>query len=284
MRLCRFNDDRLGVLDEAGVYDVSDALDALPATRWPAPLGDPLIAHLPALRARIGTVLANAPRLQRDGVVLRSPIANPSKIIGAPVNYKAHAEEIDDALRHGHAVKPIAEWGLFLKANSALCGPDEGVRVRFPERRTDHEVELAVVIGQGGSDIARDDAMNHIAGYAVALDITLRGPEFQSFRKSIDSYAVLGPCLVTADAIADPGNLEISLRVNDVQRQCSTTANLLWDVPQLIAFASRFYTLFPGDIVMTGSPEGVGPIVPGDVLHAEIAGIGAMSVRVGAHA
>lgn len=283
MKICRFNHDRLGVVDGEVVRDVSAALDALPQFTWPFPLGDPVVANLSSVRRRVHELLPDAPSIALADVRLESPVANPGKIIGAPVNYRSHEDEIDDDLRHGHVIKPISEWGLFLKANSALCGPAAGVRRRFPDARTDHEVELAVVIGREGSDIPAHTAMSYVAGYCIGLDVTLRGPQFQCFRKSIDSYAVVGPWLVTADEIADPGHLAMSLSVNGEIRQSASTDRLILDIPRLIALASSFYTLHPGDIIMTGTPAGVGPLLDGDIMHAKIEDIGEMTVVVSDH-
>jgi 2-keto-4-pentenoate hydratase/2-oxohepta-3-ene-1,7-dioic acid hydratase in catechol pathway len=169
---------------------------------------------------------------------------------------------------------------LFLKANSSLVGPYPGVTVRFPDRRTDHELELAVIIGRKGSDVPENKALDLVAGYAIGLDMTVRGKEDRSMRKSVDSYSVLGPWLVTRDEIADPGKLDIALTVNGETRQSSNTSLLIYGVAKQIAWASTFYTLYPGDVIMTGTPEGVGPVHPGDVMRAEIQGIGAMEVRV----
>lgn len=284
MKICRFNGNRLGLIVDGVVRDVTSALGGLPVQPWPLPLGDLLIANLESVLKRAEEVLPDAPAIPVCAVRLESPVANPSKIIGAPVNYRAHEAEIDDALRQGHSVKPIAEWGLFLKAGSALCGPGAGIDQRFLAERTDHEVELAVIIGRRGTNISVNDALGYIAGYAIGLDITLRGPQFQSFRKSIDSYAVLGPWLVTADEIPDPSDLEIGLEVDGVLRQHARTSQLIMSVPQLIAFASRFYTLYPGDVIMTGSPEGVGPIRPGNLIAASVERIGEMQVAVRAAA
>jgi 2-keto-4-pentenoate hydratase/2-oxohepta-3-ene-1,7-dioic acid hydratase in catechol pathway len=215
-------------------------------------------------------------------VKLLSPVANPGKIIGAPVNYAAHLEEVLDnqQIHHGQAIKPIERVGLFLKATSSLVGPSEGVALRFTDRRNDHEVELAVIMGERADRVSREKALRYVAGYAIGLDITVRGPEERSLRKSIDSYSVLGPWLVTADEIVDPGALELAISVNGEQRQHSSTSHLIFDVAKLIEFASAFYTLHPGDIIMTGTPEGVGPIVAGDQMEARIAGIGTMRVAV----
>lgn len=281
MKICRFDDDRLGVLDNGAILDVSAALEALPSVRWPIPMGDLLIANLDAVRRLVESVRGAARRLDPSSVSLKSPVANPSKIIGAPVNYQEHlTEAVSSDIRYGHDVKPIEEWGLFLKATSALVGPGDGVRQRFVDRRNDHEIELAVIIGKGGSQITREAASRHVAGYAIGLDMTVRGPQFQSFRKSIDSYAVLGPWMVTADEISDPQRLDFTLDVNGVTRQSANTSMMRLDVAQLIEFASSYYTLYPGDIIMTGTPAGVGPVKPGDMMHASFARIGSMDVRV----
>ncbi|MEE8247632.1 MAG: fumarylacetoacetate hydrolase family protein [Alphaproteobacteria bacterium] len=282
MRLARYDDDRLGVVEGERVRDVSAVLERLPALRWPLPLGDVLIARLEDLRPEIARLAADAPAKPLAEVRLLSPVANPSKIIAAPVNYQKHLDEAraDAAIHHGAELKTIDRYGLFLKANSALVGPGEGIRLRFPERRNDHEVELAAVIGREGSDIAAERALDHVVGYAIGLDMTVRGPEDRSLRKSIDSYAVLGPWLVTADEIADPGTLDLELTLNGEVRQRSNTRHLIFDVPKLIAYASAAYTLYPGDVIMTGTPEGVGPVAAGDVIEAEIEGIGAMTVEV----
>jgi 2-keto-4-pentenoate hydratase/2-oxohepta-3-ene-1,7-dioic acid hydratase in catechol pathway len=212
-------------------------------------------------------------------------VQHPTKIIAAPVNYRAHVAEAnaDAGIRYGHTQTDIGEAGLFLKANSSLAGPGAGIPLRFPERRTDHEVELVVVIGQAGSDIPRHQALGHVAGYAVGLDITLRGPEDRSFRKSPDGYSVVGPYLVTADEVPDPAALSLSLDLNGERRQHASTADMVYGVERLIEFASSFYTLHPGDLLFTGTPEGVGPIRPGDELVATVEGVGRLTTRARAH-
>jgi 2-keto-4-pentenoate hydratase/2-oxohepta-3-ene-1,7-dioic acid hydratase in catechol pathway len=150
----------------------------------------------------------------------------------------------------------------------------------MPDRRTDHEVELALIIGKPASQISRDRALECVAGYCIGLDITIRGAEERSLRKSPDSYSVLGPWLVTADEIPDPGDLGLRLSVNGEVRQESSTADLILGVPELIEYASSFYTLVPGDVIFTGTPAGVSPIQPGDTITASIDKIGTMQVHV----
>jgi len=283
MRLCRFGNARLGVIDNNdGLRDVTEVLDALPSYRHPLPGHDVLIEHLDTLVPRIRALAGMAPCLPLDSVVLLSPVANPGKLIGAPVNYQRHYEEVraNVALHHDNPIAVIERAGVFLKATSSLVGSGEGVRIRMPDRRTDHEVELALVIGRQASLVTRDRALDYVAGYCIGLDITIRGPEERSLRKSPDSYTVLGPWLVTADEIPDPGHLGLRLSVNGDVRQESSTADLILGVPELIEYASSFYTLFPGDVILTGTPAGVSPIQPGDTIAATIDKIGTMHVHV----
>jgi len=289
MKLCRFGDQRLGVVEGDYVRDVTAALDVLPEYRYPLPCHDVLIANLDKVAARARAIIMQAPdrkadRVPLEGLALRSPVANPGKLVAAPVNYQKHLTEVrsDAALHHnnpGHTLT-IQSAGLFLKATSSLVGAGEGVVIRRDDRRTDHEVELAFVIGRTASRVSRDEALRYVAGYTIGLDITIRGSEDRSFRKSADSYSVLGPWLVTADEIPDPGSLDLDIAVNGETRQRSNTKHLILGVAELIELASSFYTLHPGDVVFTGTPEGVSPIEPGDTIVATIERIGTMAVSV----
>ena len=284
MRLCRFDDNRLGIVDGESVQDVTSALDVLPHVRYPLPKHDPLIASLPQALARARAIAPSAPALPLAGRRLLSPVASPGKLIAAPVNYQTHLDEVraDKALHQNtvaHTVT-IQTAGLFLKASSSLVGPAEGVIIRKPDRRTDHEVELCVVIGKTASHVSKAEALEYVAGYTIGLDITIRGTEDRSFRKSVDTHSVLGPWLVTADEISDPGDLDLEIAVNGEQRQKSNTSRLILGVPELIELASSFYTLYPGDVIFTGTPEGVSPIEAGDEIVATIEKIGTMQVRV----
>jgi 2,4-diketo-3-deoxy-L-fuconate hydrolase len=282
MHLCRFNAERLGVLEDGLVFDVTAALDVLPSASYPLPRFDPLIANLPQVRARIGELLPGAASQPLASVQLLSPVANPGKIVAAPVNYHNHLAEAraDAGIHHNNPVVEIQKIGLFLKATSSLVGASEGVVIRHPQRRNDHEAELVVVIGKTGSKISSSDAWNYIAGYSIGLDMTTRGPEERSMRKSIDTYSVLGPCLVTADEVPDPSALDFWLTVNDEPRQKANTRDLIIGIAELIEFASSFYTLHPGDLIYTGTPAGVGPVEAGDLIVAEFAGLGRLEVAV----
>jgi len=284
MHLCRFDDDRLGLVQGEMVRDVTASLDVLPAYRYPLPSYDLLISNLDRVVARVNAIAESSPTRPLREVKLLSPVANPGKIVAAPVNYQKHLEEAkaDPGIHFNSPAHTasIGTIGLFLKASSALAGAGKGIALRKLDRRNDHEVELAVVIGKEADRVPRARALEYVAGYSIGLDITIRGPEDRSFRKSPDSYCVLGPCLVTADEISDPGQLDLSLAVNGDARQASNTRYMIMDVAALIEFASSFYTLYPGDILLTGTPEGVSPIVPGDTVRANVERIGSMEVKV----
>lgn len=284
MRFCRFNEDRLGLVEGPAVRDVTAALEVLPRYSYPLPTYDVWIANLEAVAERARALAPEAPQLALNGLKLLSPVANPGKIIAAPVNYKKHAQEVREnpAIHNNNPAlfQSITTIGLFLKATSSLAGPGDGIRLRKPDRRNDHEVELAFVIGKTGSNIPASRALEYIAGYSIGLDITIRGSEDRSFRKSPDTYSILGPWLVTPDEIPNPGELGLSITVNGETRQQSNTDNMILGVAELIEMAASFYTLYPGDIFMTGTPEGVGQIAPGDLIVATVEGIGSMEVPV----
>lgn len=282
MKLCRFDNDRLGLIEDDYLYDVTAVLDRLPAHKYPLPSLDPFIANLDELRPHIETAREDAEKIPLQDVRLLSPVANPGKLIGAPVNYLKHFDESkeDAAIHHNQHLSDIRRIGLFLKATSSLAGPADGVRIRQPDRRNDHELELAVVIGKTADRISQESAFDYIAGYCIGLDMTTRGPEDRSFRKSIDTYSVLGPWFVTKDEIANASELDMSLTVNGEHRQKANTRDLVVGIAELIAWASSFYTLHPGDVIFTGTPEGVGPVVAGDTIEASIEQIGSMTVPV----
>ena len=277
MRIARFDDNRVGIVRDDGIHDVTAALDALPSHRYPFPRHDALIANLHLVKSAKGSRVVPIEKAK-----LLSPVANPGKIMAAPVNYTKHLEEAlaDKGIHHGNLVSEIHKAGIFLKATSAVVGAGEGVKLVHTDRRNDHEVELAIVIGKKGRNIAAADAAGHIAGYCIGLDMTIRGTEDRSFRKSPDSYCVLGPWLVTPDEVGDPGALEIEIAVNGQTKQKANTKDLILGVPALIEWASSFYTLHPGDVLLTGTPQGVGPVRPGDTMLASLERVGTMRVSV----
>ena len=290
MKLCHFAPGRLGVIEGEKLFDVSTALDVLPAQTWPLAIGDPLILHLDTLLKRIPEVLRGAKSIPLRDVQLLSPIVSPSKVMAVPANYRKHVEidvMRDSGVDQGvHAKqlagveRPVETYGLFIKANSSIHGPSQGITRILPDRRTDYEAELAIVIGKTCRSVSPSDALKYVAGYTMGLDMTVRGAEDRSYRKSADGYTILGPSLVTADEIPDPTKAEIWLDVNGKRRQSSSVAAMTVDIPNLVAFASAFYTLHPGDVMLTGTPEGVGPVEPGDIIKVGGTGLGEMEVPV----
>jgi 2-keto-4-pentenoate hydratase/2-oxohepta-3-ene-1,7-dioic acid hydratase in catechol pathway len=290
MKLCRYDDDRLGVVRGELVHDVTEAQTEIRKSMPYAMKGDAVVAALPQWRERIERMADKAPGKPLASVKLLPPVARPTKLTCAPTNYQAHIAEMDKASKDPgsgivrHHAPNILDAGMFLKANSALVGASEGIPIRFPERRNDHEAELVMVIGKTGSDIPQAKALDYVACYALGLDMTVRGREDRSFRKSVDGYAVLGPWMVTADEIPDPDNVPLSLTVNGETKQSSNTSQLIYNCRRLIEFASEFYTLYPGDLVYTGTPDGVGPVKPGDVIVCRSApALGELKIDVRAH-
>ncbi len=268
MQVCRYDDDRLGVVRGSHVHDVTTLQSEIRSLVRYTYKGDPVVAYLhgPDNRKRMAEAAAAASPVPLASLKLQAPVARPTKLICAPTNYQKHIEEMAAAriARGSKHTARIGDDGLFLKANSALVGPSEGIAIRFPDLRNDHEAELVVVIGKQGSDIPQDKALDYVAGYSLGLDMTVRGGADRSFRKSPDGYAPLGPWLVTADEIPDPDALPIELSVNGEVKQKSDTSQLIYGVKRLIEFASAYYTLHPGDLIYTGTPDGVGPVKAGD--------------------
>jgi 2,4-diketo-3-deoxy-L-fuconate hydrolase len=256
------------------VVDVTSVLDSIPAMRWPFDPGDLMIANLDRLRILIDEAALSGTPCHLTDCALKSPVANPSKIFGALKNYHEPADDAD------YPVSTLDRDGLFLKAPTSIVGPSDGFEITTPGREHVHEVELAAVIGSWCRAVSRERALDYVAGYTVALDMTMTGTEERGLRKSLDGHTVLGPWLITRDEVLDPGNLGLWLQVNRQSRQRGNTRHLLNDLPRLIEYASSFFTLYPGDIILTGTPPGVGRVVSGDVIDAGIVGVGSMRVEV----
>jgi 2-keto-4-pentenoate hydratase/2-oxohepta-3-ene-1,7-dioic acid hydratase in catechol pathway len=277
VRLVVFDDNRVGLLRDGTVVDVSDLVGA-GGGRWPPVFLLGAIAEFERLRPRLLEALRDRPGVPVDRVRLRAPVVFPSKVIAAPVNYRLHIEEMRPLVKG--ELHAIERYGLFLKAPSSIVGPGATVELPFPERRTDHEVELGVVIGRTARNVPIGDAMGYVFGYTGVMDVTVRGDEDRSTRKSFDTFTPVGPVLVTADEIPDPHALQLQLWVNGERRQNGNTRDMIWNVPKLVEYASHVMTLNPGDLLSTGTPDGVGPLRPGDEVTMEVERVGRLSVRV----
>lgn len=226
---------------------------------------------------------ATAPRVP-DGERLGPPVARPSKIVCIGLNYADHARETKAKIPE----EPI----IFFKATTALCGPDDDLVLPRGSLKTDWEVELAVVIGRRARYVAREEAAAHVAGYALHNDYSERQDQLErggqwSKGKSQDTFAPLGPFLATPDEVGDVNDLSMWLTVNGETRQKSSTRQMIFDVPTLVSYLSRFMTLLPGDVISTGTPAGVGlgfapPVFlkAGDVVELGIEGLGRQRQRV----
>jgi 2,4-didehydro-3-deoxy-L-rhamnonate hydrolase len=210
---------------------------------------------------------SSAPAIPRDQVRLLSPVANPGKFVCGVANWPQHQA-------------PFGMLGFLFKMTSAMAGEGEGVKLRWPDRTTLHEAELAFVVGQQCVNVPEEDALAYVAGYACALDMTLKEEkEFYTFCKSFDTYGVLGPCLVTADEIPDPAELSYKFYVNGDFKHGRGFNELTGGVAKMLSFASSVMTLYPGDVIFSGTSE-VGPVVAGDVMTIEIPRVGRMDVAV----
>lgn len=263
--------------------DVTAILAELPAPSIDDGHVDWLISHLPRVREAVARAIDGAPKLTvNDATAWLSPVRRPGKIVGIPVNYQDHVDEVEQARQTftNRYTGSIRQQGFFLKASSSLVGPSEGIAIRFPERETHHELELAVVIGRRADRVRPEDAAGYIAGYCIGLDMVVRGPEDRSMRKSLDSYSVLGPWLTTADQIADPGSLFMWLDVNGSRRQSCYPRDMIMGIAEQIAWISESCTLWPGDVIMTGTSSGVSRVVPGDRIECSIEKLGSMRIGV----
>jgi len=225
--------------------------------------------------------------LVEDGQRIGSPIARPSKILCIGLNYAKHAKETGAAI----PTEPI----LFMKSTTSLTGPFDNIIIPKNSEKTDWEVELGVVIGKKASYVSEEEAMDYVAGYVLHNDVSERA--FQLERggtwdkgKGCDSFAPLGPWLVTKDEIQNPHRLRLWLSLNGKMMQDSNTDDLIFNIPQLISYSSQFMTLLPGDVISTGTPAGVGlgfsPNIyfkPGDVVELGIDGLGSSKQTVVAY-
>lgn len=274
MRYIRFNEDRLGHLsdDGTGIVDVTDALDLSS--------DDPLL-ELIRRGDDPSNSLPDEPIIDRDEVTIEAPIKRPGNVIAAPLNYENHIEEaIADKDITTDEWFSIKDKGYFLKSPSSVVGPDHGIELPFSDRRTDHEIELAFIMGEDVKDVSSEDAWSKIFGYTILLDISLRGDQDRSNRKSYDTFTVVGPAVVTPDEIPDPQSLQMELKLNGETRQHDSTADMVYTCANVVQYASLGTTLHAGDIITTGTPQGVSALSDGDTVDATIEHIGSMSVDV----
>ncbi len=261
---------RLGLLTEAGVRDLTAATG----------LHD--VGELLAAERSVGEADAGE-AIDPDTVRIRAPLPRPGKVICVGLNYHDHCRE--------QGIEPPPYPPLFAKFANAIASPGDPITRPRATEKLDLECELAVVIGKRASHITRDEALAHVFGYTILNDVTMRDLQREDHRwlraKGSDGFAPIGPVVVTADELPHPGSLRLRSSVNGETWQDSTTAEMVFDVATIIAFASRTITLDAGDIIATGTPAGVGHfqrppryLADGDRLHCEIDGIGILENTV----
>ena len=268
LRYGQIGQEKPGVLDENGqLRDLSEQVDDLSGS---------VLGRLSELTAD-GPVVPGTPRLG-------PPVAATGKMICIGLNYSDHAAETGSAVPK----EPM----IFMKATSAICGPNDTIMLPRGSTHTDWEVELGIVIGKPAKYITEDQVMDHIAGFVAVNDVSER--EYQKRRagqftkgKSCDSFGPVGPWLVTPDEIADPQNMRLRLSVNGQIMQDGNTSDMIFGVVHSVAYLSQFFTLHPGDIIATGTPAGVGAgmdpprfLAAGDEVVLEVAGLGQQRMNV----
>jgi 2-keto-4-pentenoate hydratase/2-oxohepta-3-ene-1,7-dioic acid hydratase in catechol pathway len=279
MKIASFNGGRIGLVVDGGLIDVSDLVDATPDI-WPPVNAVRLIAGFAEKYGDRLAGISDRPKTPLASLQLECPIGWPNKVVAFPANYHAHIDEMVEA-KALISAKPANGQGFFLKSNSSLSGPaDPVILPAIDGREIHHECELAIIIGKGGRDISREEALSHIFGYACLIDFVVRGKEERVMRKSFDRFCPVGPYIVTADEIADPQNLDLRLSVNGELRQSANTRDLIVDIPGMISMASSVMTLQPGDVIASGTPAGVGPVKDGDTVHIQIDNVGEMTLPV----
>jgi 2-keto-4-pentenoate hydratase/2-oxohepta-3-ene-1,7-dioic acid hydratase in catechol pathway len=264
----------LGVIDNGDVLLLDDVVASGERADGPvAALIERLANDPDGTRRAVEAARDRATRQPYEASQLRAPLPRPGKLIAAPVNYADHKQE----MKVEHSVR---EYGLFLKATSSIVGPGEPIQLPYPDVRTDQEGELAVVVGRQARNVAVQDAHEYVFGYTCAIDVSLRSTEDRSTRKSFDTFTPLGPAIVTTDEIVDDRTLELECFVNGERRQRAVIGDMIFGVPDLITYASSVMTLWPGDVILTGTPAGVGPLAPGDVVEVTITQIGTLTSPV----
>ena len=280
---------RLGALVKGWVVDLQRAAKKSSAGSLPSDMlslirgGDPSLAiargAVKWAAARLAEGAAEGVARRADDTRLMAPLPNPPKLICLGLNYREHAVE------SGESLPPVPL--LFSKFQSAIIGPGDAIKVPRVSEQVDFEAELTFVIGKGGKHIEDEAAMLHVLGYTCMNDVSCREYQYKTSQwlagKTFDTFAPMGPVIVTTDEIPDPHRLDIKLSINDEVMQHSNTSDMLFSIATVIAYASKIFTLEPGDVFMTGSPPGVGEartpprwLRPGDVVRIEMEGVGTL--------
>lgn len=281
MKLVSFNDFRIGVLDGDQLLDITAELPD-GSSFWPQARMNWLIENLGEhVTSELG---AHSPSVPLSEVRLLPPIPAPGQVYALPANFRAHLTELGDRTVSGGLT--AREKGFFLKSTASISGPADPILLpRASSRRFDHECEVAVVIGQHCRDVPSSSADDVVFGYMPLLDLSMRiepgrFEEERTMRKSFESFTPIGPALVTKDEVGPLSSLTSQLRVNGELRQQAPLSHMIVDVHEAIELISSVVELRPGDIIAMGTPAGVGPLEPGDVIQIAVDRIGQMDLEV----
>jgi 2-keto-4-pentenoate hydratase/2-oxohepta-3-ene-1,7-dioic acid hydratase in catechol pathway len=280
---------RLGVLTDRGVIDVAAASEALGGEPVPATMDEAIAGDGAAVKAVEGLVsrASNAEGAwlrPEDSLTLGPSVPHPGKILCVGLNYRKHAEESGAAI----PTSPV----LFSKFAHPVAAHGEEVPLSDAAKEYDYEVELGVVMGKEAKNVSEADALGTVFGYTTANDVSARDLQMRTSQwllgKTMDKFMPIGPYLVTADAVPNPQTLQLRTWHNGTLRQDSNTADMIFPVAEIIAYASKHFTLEPGDVIITGTPAGVimglpekNWMVPGDLVEVEVEGLGKLSNRMG---
>lgn len=284
MKIAVHGDYDVAIVRDGRVVDVSETID--PRWRNTRYVMNHVIEDFDTYRPRFESV--DGEGVEISSVSLKAPSPWPANLIAAPLNYAAHIEEMSNSRHRGAmyvAGSPL-DIGFFLKSVSSICGAGDAIELPPLEGRDfHHEAEMGVIIGRETRGASVENALESVFGYTCLMDITLRNikdvkTSERVMRKSYETFTPMGPWVVTADEIGDVADLDIGLTVDGEQRQSANTAQLIASVPDLIEIASNVMTLYPGDVIATGTPEGVGPVVDGNEVTLSVENIGDLTMRV----
>ena len=273
MKLVLHNGNKLGILKGDRVIDAS-GLFAGRELRFPLTQMHLAIEEYVTLKPKFEQLAASGEGVPLASVRLDAPMPSPTKLIGAFSNYRRHTKE----MRGPDGVQ--AEPDILLKAPSSIVGPADAILLPKTDRQIHHEPELTLIIGKKARNVPVEDALSIVFGYTTLLDITVRGDGDRSRRKSYDTFSPMGPYIVTADEIADPQKVGIKLWVDGKLRQDANTSDMTFGIAQIIAYTTSVMTLYPGDVICTGTSDGVAPILPGETITIDIEGVGRMDIPV----
>ena len=293
MRIASVKPNDLAVVTDDGFILIGAALAAQGLLPAGASMID-FIANYDGLKNSLAGVVAKGKKIPMDANSLKAPVPQPSKIYAAAFNYKRGTSDLKDGAGRGETLKFTPEEALemtFLKPSSAVIGPEQAILIPKGERVVYPELELCIVIGNRARNISKAQALDHVFGYTIMLDMTARGPNppgtgagaCRSVRKGFETFAPSGPWIATRDEVAQPQDLMMNLWIDGELRQSAKTSGMINGVAELVSFLSEVTTLNPGDLISTGNPDSPAfqrKLSPGEKLKAEIENIGAMNLTV----